>query len=83
MSLPVPLLPAIFRGMEIFGPVKKALPQVVAITAVINVLALAPTVYMLQVYDRVMASSHRCDSAGVCAELGIGMDAQPGAGAGG
>ena len=32
------------------------MPQVILITAMINVLALAPTVYMLQVYDRVMSS---------------------------
>ncbi len=50
------MLHAIARGQEVFGPLKEALPQVVLITAVINMLALAPTVYMLQVYDRVMAS---------------------------
>lgn len=56
-AAPMPLLPSIFRGMEVFGSVKEAMPQVIFITAVINILALAPTVYMLQVYDRVMSSS--------------------------
>ncbi len=50
------LLQAISRGTDVFAPLRQAMPQVILITAMINVLALAPTVYMLQVYDRVMSS---------------------------
>jgi len=48
---------SIWRGELFFKPIADVRKQLLVITAIINILALAPTLYMLQVYDRVMSSN--------------------------
>ncbi|RXK33988.1 hypothetical protein BBD39_06645 [Arsenophonus endosymbiont of Bemisia tabaci Asia II 3] len=38
---------------------KKAFYSIGIFIAIINILMLAPSIYMLQVYDRVLASNHK------------------------
>jgi PrtD family type I secretion system ABC transporter len=42
--------------VSFYGALRPALPQLVALSAVVNVLALTGSIYMMQVYDRVLAS---------------------------
>lgn len=50
------LVHSIWRGELFFKPIEEVKKELLVITAVINILALAPTVYMLQIFDRVMSS---------------------------
>ncbi len=51
------LIFSIWKGELFFKPIADVKKELIIITAVINILALAPTIYMLQVYDRVMSSN--------------------------
>ena len=42
--------------VSFYGALKPALPQLVALSAVVNILALTGSIYMMQVYDRVLTS---------------------------
>lgn len=47
------------RLLAILQPIKPILPTLVLFSMVLNVLMLAPSIYMLQVYDRVLSSQNQ------------------------